>query len=325
MRGPGERSPDPPPPPHSIQGPRGGTRAEARPVETSSSSESSSDGSPQSDSGRAELVRREPQGGEPTPNGHASGERGGGGWRRISEIIQHRVHLCQQPPLLMPRMDKGTEGRGGEISEPKRASRATDNAQIGDTGGVDGGTESWTPPPHAHTAQPTAMQPPPPPPGYKPHQRDNQPPMRGERSNRRLFPKEKQCHQPSGKTPYPYNKVHLVLVVLPGTDRDPHSGHYLCAPKRQGRHKHRVPRHVHVPAGGGVAGEGSEAIAETNKENSPEQWLPGEGGTIAGLLRDWALLAINRPWGPVREVRRVIHDIIAILKVLVVGDLDEED
>ena len=248
----------------------------------------------------------------------------GGGWWRIAEIIQHRVHLCQQPPLLMPRMDKGTEGRGGEISEPKRASRATDHAQIGDTGGVDGGTESWTPPPPTRT-QPNRLRCNPPPPRLQATPAGQPTTSVRGAVQPQIVPQRETMPPTVRQNPLPIQQGTPRAGALPGTDRDPHSGHYLCAPKRQGRHKRRVPRHVHVPAGGGVAGEGSEAIAETNKENSPEQWLPGEGGTIAGLLRDWALLAINRPWGPVREVRRVIHDIIAILKVLVVGDLDEED
>ena len=77
--GPGEQylkklAPKPPP---NVNRSRRGTWAETELVESSSFSESSSDGSLQSDSEPEEPAWREPEGGEPAPNEPACGNRGG--------------------------------------------------------------------------------------------------------------------------------------------------------------------------------------------------------------------------------------------------------
>ena len=82
---------------------------------------------------------------------------------------------------------------------------------------------------------------------------------------------------------------------------------------------------MQVPTGGGAAGEGSEEAAKADEEDCPEQCFRGKAGTIAGLLRDAALMTNNRFWGRTGAARRVIYDVIAILQVLALEDLDEED
>ena len=73
--------------------------------------------------------------------------------------------------------------------------------------------------------------------------------QRGESSKRRLFPTQKRAHQLSRGTPYPVVKGLLVQTKVLGAD--PHSGYDLCAPTRQGKYKHWVPRHMKVSASRG--------------------------------------------------------------------------
>ena len=126
------------------------------------------------------------------------------------------------------------------------------------------------------------------------------------------------------------SQVHLVPVALPGTDGDPHSGYDLCAPKRQGKHKHWVPRYMHICRCLQVEGrlrKETKQLQKQIKKTTLSSGFRGRAGTIAGLLWDWAMLTINRSWGPAGAVQRVIQgdDVITILKVLALEDLDEED
>ena len=84
--GPTKLAPNPPPPPPSAKGSRRGKQPEVELVESSSLSESSFDGSLQSDGEREEPVWREPQGGGPALSEPECGNQERPR-RKISEII----------------------------------------------------------------------------------------------------------------------------------------------------------------------------------------------------------------------------------------------
>ena len=198
----------------------------------------------------------------------------------------HELSESPLPPApVNAQREQGPTGGAG-ATEPEGGSGAVDDAHDWNNSGLERTPEVGISTPRADSSIDCNTDPDPPPSGDS-NQQGNQFIVRGEKSKCRLFPTEKRNHQPSRETPYPEVKVQLVQVAVPGTDRDPHSGYDPCVPKRQGKHKHWVPRHMHVPAGGGTSGERNETTVEANQEEGPEQWLPGEGGdhcwVVAGL------------------------------------------
>ena len=75
----------------------------------------------------------------------------------------------------------------------------------------------------------------------------------------------------------------------------------------------------------GRLGPQTKRLRKQIKKTALSSGFRQQAGTIAGLLRDCAMMTINRSWGRMRDVRAVINDIIAILQALAHEDLDEED
>ena len=136
------------------------------------------------------------------------------------------------------------------------------------------------------------------------------------------------CHipSPSLQVSYPDINVQLVQTAVPGKDGGTHTVVMTFA-RLHGKEGtdtgyQDTCRCLQVE---GKLGPETKRLRKPIKKTALSTGFKQQAGTIFGLLRDWAVLTINRSLGRMREVRAVIKDIITILQAVAHEQFDEEN